>query len=110
EVAWQEMKSAMALMHDACKEKDIPFCVVIYPYSSQVATESSERVPQNDLLEFWASKGVPAIDVTDLYKNQDQEMFVGASHLHLSPYGHKVVSAAISDLILNNFDLLIEKP
>ncbi len=98
EVAWETMKEDMSEIHATCIRHGLPFAVVIYPYSSQVKLPDAERVPQNDLVEFWNSKDVPVMDAVYVYQNSGQSMFVD-SVLHLSPYGHMEVANAMREFL-----------
>jgi hypothetical protein len=91
ETAWGEMKATMREIRDVTAGAGIPLVAVIYPYASQVRLSDAERVPQQDLLVFFAELGVPALDITPAYLDAPQRMFVDG-YIHLSPYGHGVVA------------------
>jgi lysophospholipase L1-like esterase len=99
ETAWQKMKATMAEIHEEASQAGIPMAVIIYPYSSQLSLPADQRVPQQDLLAFFATRGVPALDATPAYTKLGQSMFID-EYVHLSPQGHRQIAAAIADHLL----------
>ena len=97
EKRWDEMKQSMQEIFALARERKIPIAMVIYPYSSQIGLPEARLVPQQDLLAFAAANGIPALDASPAYVNQPQDMFADG-FIHLSPYGHRVIAAAMRRL------------
>jgi lysophospholipase L1-like esterase len=98
EKRWGDMKEQMGQIFAVARERQIPIAMVIYPYSSQIGLSPERLVPQQDLLAFAAANGIPALDVSPAYADQPQAMF-SDGFVHLSPYGHQVVAAAMRDFL-----------
>jgi lysophospholipase L1-like esterase len=94
EKAWQLMKNDMREIHATAKSAGMPLTAIIYPYSSQLSLSSENRVPQQDLIGFFSTEQVPAMDATPVYQDLGQAMFVDG-YIHLSAQGHARIAAAI---------------
>jgi len=105
---WVDMKEQMRAIFDLARAHEIPIAMVIYPYSSQIGLPPEQLKPQQDLLAFAASNGIPALETSAAYRNQREAMFADGT-LHLSAHGHRVMAEQLAEFLAGH-RLLGEHP
>lgn len=106
-----ELQDALALtlseidgLISLCREREIPFGLVIVPYAFQLQKPKRMRQPQDRLLEFAEQRAVPALDLLPAFAlaRSGPRTFRDPSHLSLA--GHALAARELTPFVRAFFD------
>jgi hypothetical protein len=91
-------------LEDIQRRTAIPIVVVVLPYRQQVLEHPDWRAPQAYVAKKCASSPLRCLDPLDVFLHaHKRRLFNGASSMHLSPRGHRVLArwlaAEVRDLL-----------
>lgn len=102
--AWKITKTYLEQIVEYCRQRDIPLCFVIFPYTFQFRDIAGLSTPQKVLINFLEGKKVPCLDLLPLlyfymidHRLHIEDLFL--DYDHLNPKGNEVVARMIADFI-----------
>ena len=104
--AWSEVSKEIDGIVSITKENDIPFVLVILPYSFQLRNPAELRQPQDKLIEIANKNEVPYLDFLPEFFNErakNEEIFL--DHNHLALKGSELVAEALTKQVLKDLNL-----
>ncbi len=90
-----------------CRERDIPFLLIVFPYQLQFDEEREPPIPQEIIGEYARNEGVTYIDLLpsleEKMSNLDVEEYdVYIDSLHFSTLGCRIVADIVSDFLIDS--------
>lgn len=116
--SWDITKRTLTLLSEECRQKGIPYILMIVPAESQFHTrvtptteywklEKPSEKPQEILNELGAQAGFYVVDLLPSFKTIT-DLPIHFEEGHWNPKGHRYAARAVADYILQH-DLLSEK-
>lgn len=91
-------QKALRNMHEWCKERDVKFAVVIWPFFQCLDDSYPFQTIHDRVGEFCAEQGIPFLDLIDAFRGQrDSEMWIAPNDAHANPTAQKIASPVIAD-------------
>lgn len=105
---WQRAKQALLEIRKTCDRLGAALLLVVFPVEQQLRIP--DREPQDDLVRFARTHGIPVLDLFELFQSRwreglffDRSVRLGTvDKMHLSPKGHEIAGRAIAEAILDD--------
>jgi len=103
--AWAATRGDLDRLATLCRRRQIPLCLVIFPYTFQFAVADGADDPQRRLLEFARQLGIPALDLLPVLRARAKvDGLTAADYFrdddHPSLLGSLVVADRLADFIM----------
>lgn len=98
--AWSITTGNLDRIFALAASREIESALAIFPYAFQLGAPTRTGGPQRRLVAHARARGVPVLDLLPLLsaRRDGAPDFIDASHL--SPEGHRAVSAALADFVM----------
>ena len=93
-------QKALRGMRDWCKERDVKFVVVIWPFFQCLNESYPFKTVHVRVAEFCAKQGIPILDLFDAFRGQrDSDMWIAPNDAHANPVAQKIASPVIAEFL-----------
>jgi lysophospholipase L1-like esterase len=82
-------------MAELARAGGIGFGIVIFPFENQIDGSCSDS-PQGDMYRFCSEKGIPCLDLLEVYRRNGEKVYIDGDYVHPNPKGHQLAGEAVS--------------
>ncbi len=102
--SWNRTKNSIIEIKKICGRKNIPFIILIFPYTFQLWKYDLQK-PQQYLKKFLASEKIHYIDFTEVFENNMTTKDIKKCFLdedHYTKFGHSIIAKTIFEFLTKN--------
>ena len=99
--AWDQFLELLAGVRDACRERDVKFSVVVFPFLHNLGPDYPFREIHSQIRSGCADLGIPCIDLEPvLNQHSDQTLTVNPFDAHPNELAHSIVAEELFERLV----------
>ncbi len=94
---WESSKEALQNIQSLCRERNIPFLIILYPWLVQLDENYPFKPVHEKLSQFCHQQEIPFLDLFPYYKGYSaKELWVGRTDSHPNVQGQEIAAKAVA--------------